>query len=136
MILVHFVNQSMPFCRRIFLQFEAVGSAFYCWVNGSMVGYAQDTFLSSEFDVTELLKPGSNHLAVQASSVVLVALSACTAQRRQWLFRCPWPTYCHQGLSPQALHFGANGRCACISCISLAGILYLTAGLTHVSQAS
>ena len=30
-----------------------------------MVGYAQDTFLSSEFDVTELLKAGSNHLAVQ-----------------------------------------------------------------------
>lgn len=54
---------------RIFLQFEAVGSAFYCWVNGTMVGYAQDTFLSSEFDVTKLLKPGRNHLAVQASSV-------------------------------------------------------------------
>lgn len=54
-------------CVRIFLQFEAVGSAFYCWVNGTMVGYAQDTFLSSEFDVTKLLKPGSNHLAVQAS---------------------------------------------------------------------
>ena len=32
-----------------------------------MVGYAQDTFLSSEFDVTELLKAGSNHLAVQVS---------------------------------------------------------------------
>jgi hypothetical protein len=52
---------------RVFLQFEAVGSAFYCWVNGAMVGYAQDTFLSSEFDVTELLKAGSNHLAVQVS---------------------------------------------------------------------
>ncbi|KAA6422205.1 MAG: hydrolyzing O-glycosyl compounds [Trebouxia sp. A1-2] len=51
--------------KRVFLQFEAVGSAFYCWVNGAMVGYAQDTFLSSEFDVTELLKAGSNHLAVQ-----------------------------------------------------------------------
>ena len=50
---------------RVFLQFEAVGSAFYCWINGTMVGYAQDTFLSSEFDVTELLKAGSNHLAVQ-----------------------------------------------------------------------
>ena len=52
---------------RVFLQFEAVSSAFYCWVNGAMVGYAQDTFLSSEFDVTELLKAGSNHLAVQVS---------------------------------------------------------------------
>ena len=53
--------------RRIYLQFEAVGSAFYCWLNGSKVGYAQDTFLSSEFDVTDLVKPGSNHLAVQVN---------------------------------------------------------------------
>ena len=59
---------------RIFLQFEAVGSAFYCWVNGTMVGYAQDTFLSSEFDVTKLLKPGNNHLAVQASPSGIAAL--------------------------------------------------------------
>ena len=59
---------------RIFLQFEAVGSAFYCWVNGTMVGYAQDTFLSSEFDVTKLLKPGSNLLAVQASPYGVAAL--------------------------------------------------------------
>lgn len=36
-----------------------------------MVGYAQDTFLSSEFDVTELLQPGSNHLAVQVSDAML-----------------------------------------------------------------
>jgi len=34
-----------------------------------MVGYAQDTFLSSEFDVTELLKAGSNYLAVQVSKL-------------------------------------------------------------------
>lgn len=38
-----------------------------------MVGYAQDTFLSSEFDVTELLKAGSNHLAVEVSRL----LTAC-----------------------------------------------------------
>ena len=65
-----FICDQQMYCGllRIFLQFEAVGSAFYCWVNGSMVGYAQDTFLSSEFDVTELLKPGSNNLAVQVSS--------------------------------------------------------------------
>lgn len=61
-----------PVLLRIFLQFEAVGSAFYCWVNGIMVGYAQDTFMSSEFDVTELLKPGSNHLAVQASLTAML----------------------------------------------------------------
>ena len=36
-----------------------------------MVGYAQDTFLSSEFDVTELLKAGSNHLAVQVSRLFM-----------------------------------------------------------------
>lgn len=51
--------------RRVFLLFEAVGSAFYCWLNGSWVGYSQDSCLPAEFDVTPLLEPGENVLAVQ-----------------------------------------------------------------------
>lgn len=51
--------------RRVFLLFEAVGSAFYCWLNGSWVGYSQDSCLPAEFDVTTLLAPGENVLAVQ-----------------------------------------------------------------------
>ena len=41
--------------RRVILRFEGVGSAFYVWVNGKMVGYAEDSKLPSEFDITEFL---------------------------------------------------------------------------------
>ena len=50
---------------RFFLTFEAVGSAFYCWLNGELVGYSQDSCLPAEFDVTSLLQDGDNVLAVQ-----------------------------------------------------------------------
>ena len=53
----------------MFLQFDGVGSAYWAWLNGKLVGYAQDTFLCSEFDVTEALRPGINHLAVQVGPV-------------------------------------------------------------------
>ncbi|EKX47903.1 hypothetical protein GUITHDRAFT_162620 [Guillardia theta CCMP2712] len=39
--------------RRIFLIFEGVSSAFYCWVGGEPVGYSQDSRLPAEFDITE-----------------------------------------------------------------------------------
>ena len=52
--------------RRVILRFEGVGSAFYVWVNGKMVGYAEDSKLPSEFDITEFLNaPSTNLLAVQ-----------------------------------------------------------------------
>jgi len=58
--------------RRVILRFEGVGSAFYVWVNGKRVGYAEDSKLPSEFDVTEFLtqrrrgaENAENVLAVQ-----------------------------------------------------------------------
>ena len=53
--------------RRVILRFEGVGSAFYVWVNGKKVGYAEDSKLPSEFDITEFLTTESteNILAVQ-----------------------------------------------------------------------
>ena len=58
--------------RRVILRFEGVGSAFYVWVNGKKVGYAEDSKLPSEFDVTEFLtqrregaEDAENILAVQ-----------------------------------------------------------------------
>jgi len=50
--------------RRVILRFEGVGSAFYVWVNGKKVGYAEDSKLPSEFDITEFLT-AQNTLAVQ-----------------------------------------------------------------------
>ena len=54
---------------RVFLRFEAVGSAFYCWLNGTWLGYSQDSCLPAEFDVTTALQPGANTLAVQVGSM-------------------------------------------------------------------
>eukprot|EP00249_Psilotum_nudum_P022717 c28621_g1_i1 orf=380-3835(-) len=54
--------------RRTFLMFEAVDSAFYVWINGTLVGYSQDSRLPAEFEITEHCHvPGSaeNILAVQ-----------------------------------------------------------------------
>ena len=51
--------------RRVFLSFEGVDSAFYCWVNGQRVGYSQDSRLPAEFDITEVLVPGKNVVAAQ-----------------------------------------------------------------------
>ena len=49
----------------IFLDFEGVESAFYCWVNGELVGYSEDSRLPAHFNVTEHLKKGKNRLAVK-----------------------------------------------------------------------
>ena len=44
--------------------FEGVNSAFYLWCNGEWVGYSQDSRLPAEFDLTAVLRPGANRLAV------------------------------------------------------------------------
>lgn len=49
----------------VFLDFEGVESAFYCWVNGNLVGYGEDSRLPSRFDVTSFLRPGKNKIVVQ-----------------------------------------------------------------------
>ena len=52
--------------RDTILRFEGVGSAFYVWVNGKFAGYAEDSKLPSEFDVTPLVREdGENLIAVQ-----------------------------------------------------------------------
>ncbi|RKX33159.1 MAG: hypothetical protein DRP64_21125, partial [Verrucomicrobia bacterium] len=51
--------------KRVVLHFSGVKSAFTCWVNGKEVGYSQDSFSASEFDITSYLQPGENMLAVQ-----------------------------------------------------------------------
>ncbi len=52
--------------RQIVLHFAGVYSAYYVWVNGNPVGYAEDSCLPSEFDITPLVKSGKNHVAVKA----------------------------------------------------------------------
>ncbi len=50
---------------RVTLRFDGVDAAFHVWVNGHFVGYSQGSRLPSEFDVTALLQPGENLLAVR-----------------------------------------------------------------------
>lgn len=51
--------------EHVVLHFGAVQSAFYVWVNGKLAGYSEDSWLPAEFDVTRLVKPGRNTLAVE-----------------------------------------------------------------------
>ncbi|WP_431221820.1 beta-galactosidase [Serratia sp. L9] len=44
--------------------FDGVNSAFYLWCNGHWVGYSQDSRLPAEFDLSAVLQPGENRLAV------------------------------------------------------------------------
>lgn len=51
--------------QQIILHFGGVSSAFYVWVNGKKVGYAQGSRLPAEFDVTNFVNSGKNSIAVQ-----------------------------------------------------------------------
>lgn len=51
--------------KRICISFQGVESGFAVWLNGSYVGYSEDTFDPSEFELTPYLKAGENKLAVR-----------------------------------------------------------------------
>jgi beta-galactosidase len=48
--------------KDIYIQFGAVRSCFYLWVNGQWVGYSEDSKLPAEFNITKNLKPGEKNL--------------------------------------------------------------------------
>jgi beta-galactosidase len=50
--------------QRNYLNFEGVDSCYYVWVNGAFVGFSQVSHSTSEFDISEQLKEGTNTLAV------------------------------------------------------------------------
>jgi beta-galactosidase len=49
----------------IVLHFGGVSSGFKVWLNGKFVGYGEDSFLPSEFNITPYLQPGENVLSVR-----------------------------------------------------------------------
>ena len=51
--------------RDVILRFDGVYSAYNVWVNGKFVGYAEDSKLPSEFDITSFLNPDTNLIAVE-----------------------------------------------------------------------
>ena len=50
---------------RIILSFQGVESGFAVWLNGRYIGYSEDSFTPSEFDITGAVREGENRLAVQ-----------------------------------------------------------------------
>ena len=51
--------------RLTFINFGAVKSAYYVWVNGQFMGYTEDAKTNAEFDLTPFVKVGKNTLAVK-----------------------------------------------------------------------
>ena len=49
----------------IILHFGGVESAFYCWINGELAGYSEDSRLPAEFQISKYLKSGENQMAVE-----------------------------------------------------------------------
>ena len=59
--------------KRIRICFEGVEEAMYLWLNGQFVGYAEDSFTPSEFDLTPYIKETGNVLAVQVHKMSTAA---------------------------------------------------------------
>ena len=59
--------------KRITICFEGVEQAMYVWLNGEFVGYAEDSFTPSEFDLTPYIKEKDNVLAVEVHKMSTAA---------------------------------------------------------------
>ena len=51
--------------KRLFISFQGAESGLALWLNGKFVGYSEDSFTPSEFELTEYVKEGENKLAAQ-----------------------------------------------------------------------
>ena len=51
----------------LILRFEGVESAAAIWLNGHYIGYCEDGFTPSEFDLTKYIVEGENKLAIQVT---------------------------------------------------------------------
>lgn len=51
--------------KKLFISFQGVESGMALWLNGAFVGYSEDSFTPSEFNLTPYIKEGENKLAVQ-----------------------------------------------------------------------
>lgn len=51
--------------KRLFVSFQGAESGLAVWLNGTFIGYSEDSFTPSEFELTDAVKDGENKLAVQ-----------------------------------------------------------------------
>ena len=51
--------------KRVCVSFQGVEQAFFLWLNGRFVGYAEDSFTPSDFDLTPYVREKGNRLCVE-----------------------------------------------------------------------
>ncbi|MBO4800543.1 MAG: discoidin domain-containing protein [Bacteroidaceae bacterium] len=51
--------------RDVFVRFNGCGHGYYVWVNGEFVGYAEDSYLPSEWNITNKVRAGVNNISVR-----------------------------------------------------------------------
>lgn len=51
--------------KHIYISFQGVQTAMYVWLNGKFIGYSEDSFTPSEFEITDAIQEGTNRLVVQ-----------------------------------------------------------------------
>ena len=97
--------------KPVHIEFEGVESGMALWLNGSYVGYTEDSFSAHAFDLTPYLQPGMNKLAVQVFK--WTSSSWCEDQdffRFSGIFRSVWlyaiPTVHLEDVSVKTLFAG------------------------------
>ena len=97
--------------KPVHIEFEGVESGMALWLNGSYVGYTEDSFSAHAFDLTPYLQPGVNKLAVQVFK--WTSSSWCEDQdffRFSGIFRSVWlyaiPTVHLEDISVKTLFSG------------------------------
>lgn len=51
--------------KRVCISFQGVEEACYVWLNGTFIGYSEDSFTPSEFDLTDVVREKDNRLCVE-----------------------------------------------------------------------
>lgn len=51
--------------RDVYVRFNGAGHGYYVWVNGHFAGYAEDSYLPSEFKITDYVHSGENNISVR-----------------------------------------------------------------------
>jgi len=82
--------------KRIVIYLGGVENCFYLYCNGQEVGFSKDCRLPSEFDLTDFLKPGENHIALK---VLHYSDSSYIEDQDQW-----WHAGIHREVYLYATH--------------------------------
>ena len=51
--------------RDVYVRFNGVDHGYYLWINGQRIGYSEDSYVPSEFNITDYLVEGENSIALQ-----------------------------------------------------------------------